>query len=99
MAIQNFSYTKVSELPLVNQISNDDVIIINHNGVTSKMTYSQFKELIQSSIDSEITALTTRVTTLENSTSSLATRVTESEGTINNIITAGFNLIGVDTNA
>lgn len=96
MASQNFQYTKVSELPLVTTISNDDVIIVNHSGVTSKMSYASFKELVQAEVETEITALTQRVTTLESAVSSLGTRLTDAEGTINNIITAGFNLIGVD---
>ena len=83
MSAQSLSFTKISQLPAANQISNSDVIIINHNGVTSKMLYLDFKNLIQSDIDAEVDALTARVSTLEE--------------TVNNIITASFNLIGIDT--
>lgn len=96
MSVQNFQFTKVSELPAVTQISDNDVIIINHNGITSKMTYQKFKELIQAEIDIEITELQGEVETLKTATSNLAGRVTDLEGTVQNIITAGFNLIGVD---
>jgi N-acetylglucosamine-6-phosphate deacetylase len=36
------------------------------------------------------------VTTLEGTTSTLASTVSDNSQTINNIIAAGFNLIGVD---
>jgi hypothetical protein len=96
MSAQSLSFTKVSQLPATTQISDSDVIIVNHNGVTSKMLYSDFKNLIQSDIDAEVDALTTRVSTLETTCSSLATRVSTLEATVNNIITASFNLIGID---
>jgi hypothetical protein len=96
MSAQSLSFTKVSQLPATTQISDSDVIIVNHNGVTSKMLYSDFKNLIQSDIDAEVDALTTRVSTLETTCSSLATRVATLEATVNNIITASFNLIGID---
>jgi hypothetical protein len=96
MSAQSLSFTKVSQLPAANQISESDVIIINHNGVTSKMLYLDFKNLIQSDIDAEVDALTARVSTLETTCSSLATRVSTLEETVNNIITASFNLIGID---
>lgn len=96
MSAQSLSFTKVSQLPAANQISNSDVIIINHNGVTSKMLYLDFKNLIQSDIDAEVDALADRVATLETTCSSLATRVSDLEATVNNIITASFNLIGID---
>jgi hypothetical protein len=99
MSAQSLSFTKVSQLPATTQISDSDVIIVNHNGVTSKMLYSDFKNLIQSDIDAEVDALTTRVSTLENTCSSLATRVATLEATVNNIITASFNLIGIDAPA
>lgn len=96
MSAQSLSFTKVSQLPAASQISNSDVIIINHNGVTSKMLYLDFKNLIQSDIDAEVDALTDRVHTLETTCSTLATRVSTLEATVNNIITASFNLIGID---
>ena len=97
MAAQILDYTKISELNEVNQVANDDVIVINHNGVTSKMKYSTLKNLLINEISVDITALTQRVATLESSVSAIGTTQAEHTQTINNIITAGFNLIGVDT--
>lgn len=54
--------------------------------------------------ESNITSLGGRVDTVEGSITSLGNRLTGAEtnitdltGTVNNIITAGFNLIGIDT--
>ena len=96
MAVQNFDYTKISELPLVSEVDDEDVLVINHNGHTSKIKYSVLKELISASITTDIDTLEQRVNTLTTTTSQLATTVADHSGTINNIITAGFNLIGVD---
>lgn len=68
MATQILDYKKISELPSVNEIADDDVLVLNHNGISS----------------------------VETATSTLATAVSEDNATINNIITAGFNLIGID---
>lgn len=76
MGVQNFKFTKVSELPAVTQISDNNVIIINHNGMTSKMSTLNFKKLIQAEIEIEITELQGEVNTLKTATSNLASRVT-----------------------
>lgn len=103
MAVQNLDYTKVSELPVASEVSDTDVLIINHNNVTSKIEFSVLMEIIDSKvthdlgeIQSELTELKNSVATLTNTVSTLATTVNEHTQTINNIITAGFNLIGVD---
>lgn len=104
MASQNFSYTKISELPSASELANADLFVVNHNGTTSKMTWQQLMGIIDANVTHDLSALTARVSALEtaesqlaNTVSDLASRVTDLEGTVNNIITAGFNLIGVDT--
>ena len=96
MAVQNFDYTKISELPLVSEVDDEDVLVINHTGRTSKIKYSALKDLISATITADVDALEQRVNTLTSTTSELATTVADHTGTINNIITAGFNLIGID---
>ena len=97
MSAQTFQYTKVSQLPAVTDLGNTDVFIVNRSGVTSKISLANLISIITQSITADITSLTTRVSTLETATSSMATTVNEQGQTIDNIITAGFNLIGVDT--
>lgn len=96
MAVQELSYTKISELIETNVINNDSVFVVNVNGVTKKIKYSTLFNAIKSAIDTDISALTNRVSTLESSVSSMASTVSDLSGTVNNIITAGFNLIGLD---
>ncbi len=97
MASQDLSYTKISQLIETNTINNDSVFIVNVNGVTYKIKYSTLRDAIDDTIQADVSALTTRVTTLEGTVSSLSSTVSDLAGTVNNIITAGFNLIGVDT--
>lgn len=132
MAAQSFQYTKISELPATNTITDDSVVVVNVGNATKKMTYANLKSAILADITATVSGLATRVGALETSVSSLGTRMTTAEGsistlqgkvstletdvgslktrmstaesnitdntgTINNIITAGFNLIGVDT--
>lgn len=96
MAVQDLSYTKISELIETNAINNDSVFVVNVNNVTYKIKYSTLFNAIASAISVDITALANRVTTLEGSVSSLGSTVSDLSGTVNNIITAGFNLIGLD---
>ena len=104
MASQTLQYTKISDLSASTTLTDDSVIVINVGNVTKKMTIAAFKANVLSAIASQITALTSRVGDLETAVSGLGTRmttaegdITDLEGTVNNIITAGFNLIGVDT--
>ena len=96
MSAQSFEYTKVSQLPAVTDLTNSDVFIVNASGRTSKISLTNLISIINASISQDITSLTTRVTTLEGTTSTLASTVSDNSQTISNIITAGFNLIGVD---
>lgn len=52
--------------------------------------------IINSKVTHDLSELTQRIESVENATSTLATTVSEDNATINNIITAGFNLIGID---
>lgn len=103
MASQTLQYTKISDLSASTTLTDDSVIVINVGNVTKKMTIASLKANILSAISAQITALTTRVGDLETAVTGLGTRmtaaegdITDLEGTVNNIITAGFNLIGVD---
>ena len=96
MAVQNFDYIKISELTAVTEVGDEDVLVINHSGKTSKIKYSVLKGLLQNDITADIEELTNRVNTLSTTMSELASTVSDNSGTINNIITAGFNLIGID---
>ena len=56
------------------------------------------------SVENSVTSVSGRVTTAESNITSLGNRLTTAEGNItdltgsvNNIVTAGFNLIGIDT--
>lgn len=96
MSAQTFEYTKVSQLPSVTELANSDVFIVNASGRTSKISLTNLISIINASISQDITSLSNRVNTLEGTTSTLAGTVSDNSQTINNIITAGFNLIGVD---
>lgn len=97
MAVQEFKYLKVSELPVVNTVSNEDVLVINHAGVTSKIKFSDLVGIINSQISSDIDNIESRLSIVESAVTTLGSTVSDNTGTINNIITAGFNLIGADT--
>ncbi len=96
MAVQNLDYTKVSELPVASAVNDTDVLIINHNNVTSKIEFSVLMAIIDSKVTHDLTAITEELNELKTTVTSLANTVNEQTQTINNIITAGFNLIGVD---
>lgn len=96
MAVQVLDFTKISELIETQTINNDSVFIVNVNNVTYKIKYSTLVSAIQSVISGDITALTNRVTALETASSNMASSISDLNGTVNNIITAGFNLIGID---
>lgn len=96
MASQDLSYTKISQLIETNTINDNSVFIVNVNNITYKIKFSTLRDAIDDTIESDITALTTRVATLESTVTTLATTVSDLAGTVNNIITAGFNLIGID---
>lgn len=97
MAAQTFTYKKVSELPSVSQLAESDVFIVNKSGETSKITLADLITIFNGAIETDIGDIKTRLGLLENTTSTLASNVSDNTTTINNIITAGFNLIGVDT--
>ena len=89
----DFTYNKVSALPAVTTLTGTDIFLVNASGKTSKITLTDLIKLVTSNID--LTALNTRVTTLETTTAGLSTTVTSQGTTISNIITAGFNVIGI----
>ncbi len=89
-----FEYKKISSLPPVTNLTDTDVFIVNANGVTSKIALSELARIIVSSLD--LTSLESRITDVETTTSTLTTTVNEQANTIENIITAGFNLIGIE---
>lgn len=97
MASQAFSYIKVSELTSTTTVDDNDVLIVNHNGKTSKITFKDLMSAINSKVVHDLSGIESRLTTVENATSELATTVSDNTGTINNIITAGFNLIGIES--
>lgn len=39
MATQILDYKKISELPSVQEVADDDVLVLNHNGITSKISF------------------------------------------------------------
>ena len=96
MAVQDFTYTKISQLTESSTINNDTVFPITIDNTTKKIKYSTLLNAISAAIGTDISALAQRVTTLEGSVSSLGSTVSDHTGTINNIVTAGFNLIGMD---
>lgn len=99
MAVQVLDFTKISELIETQTINNDSVFVVNVNNVTYKIKYSTLVSAIQSVISGDITALANRVTALETASSTMASSISDLNGTVNNIITAGFNLIGIDVPA
>ena len=97
MASQSFTYRKISELPSANTIGDSDILIVNRNGTTSKITFKDLMTAINSKVVHDLSGIETRLNTVENATSTLATTVSDNTETINNIITAGFNLIGIES--
>lgn len=95
MAGQDFTYKKISQLPNATNIAPTDVLI-NANGVTSKVTWSKLLQLINTDLTDELSALTDRITAVETNYTTLASATSDNSATISNIITAGFNLIGVE---
>jgi len=100
---QTLQYTKISDLSAISTLTDDSVIVINVGNITKKMTIAAFKSNILNAISQQISQLTSRVGNLETAVSGLGTRmdtaegdITDLEDTVNNIIAAGFNLIGVD---
>lgn len=96
MATKILDYKKISELPSVQEVADNDVLVLNHNGITSKISFADLMTIINSKVTHDLSELTQRIESVENTTSTLATTVSEDNATINNIITAGFNLIGID---
>ena len=90
MATQILDYKKISELPSVQEVADNDVLVLNHNGITSKISFADLMNIINSKVTHDLSELT------QNATRTLATTVSENSATINNIITAGFSLIGID---
>ena len=52
---------------------------------------------INTKVVHDLSGIEARLNTVENATSALATTVSDNTETINNIITAGFNLIGIES--
>lgn len=96
MAVQSFEYKKISALPATTQLGDNDVFIVNHNAVTSKITFKDMMTIINTKVTHDLTTILQRLTAVESAVSGLGTRVTDAEGTIDNIIAAGFNLIGIE---
>lgn len=96
MASKPFTYKKISELPSANTINDSDVIIVNHIGKTSKITFEDLMKVINAKVVHDLSGLESRLTNVENATSTLAATVSDNTGTIDNIIAAGFNLIGTE---
>jgi len=96
MAGQDFTYKKISQLPSATAIAPTDVLVINANGITSKVAWSKLLSLITVDLTDELNALSTRIATLETNYATLTTATSNNSATISNIITAGFNLIGVE---
>ena len=96
MAVQNIESTKVSELPSQTDVADTDVLIYNHNGITSKIKFSDLMTVINSKVKHDTTAINNRLSTLESNYSALSSAVSDNTGTINNIVTAAFNLIEID---
>lgn len=96
MATQILDYKKISELPSVNVVADNDVLVLNHNGITSKISFNDLMTVIDGKVTHDLSELVRRIESVETATSTLATTVSEDNETINNIITAGFNLIGID---
>ena len=89
-----FEYKKVSQLPTASSVSATDVIVMNINGKTSKVAVSALVDFVKTQVSTS--ALEGKVTELTNNVATLSSSVTANTETINNIITAGFNIIGVD---
>ena len=96
MAGQDFTYKKISQLPSATTIAPTDVLIINANGVTSKVTWSKLLQLINTDLTDELSALSDRITSVETNYTTLTSATADNSATISNIITAGFNLIGIE---
>lgn len=97
MSSQPFTYKKISELPSANTVNDSDVLIVNHNNKTSKITFVDLMKVINAKVVHDLSGIETRLTNVENATSTLATTVSDNTETIDNIITAGFNLIGIES--
>lgn len=54
-------------------------------------------KVINAKVVHDLSGIETRLTNVENATSTLATTVSDNTETIDNIITAGFNLIGIES--
>ncbi len=96
MAVQEFKYVKVSELPLATTIGDEDVVVINHAGKTSKIKFSDLLTVITQAITTETSQIKKDIDELNTKYGTLSSAVSDNTGTITNIITAGFNLIGID---
>lgn len=90
MSDRNFEYTKISQLPMVDTLSEDaSVFIVNAHGVTSTISLTNLITAITSGVVEQLNGLSGRVSDNENSIDSL-------DYTVKNIITAGFNLVGYE---
>lgn len=99
MASQNLQFTKISELPPTNTISDTDILVINVSGVTKSITFENLKTFILGNISEQISGLVGNMTTLQSqmnalgvlvgdlntSVTSLGNRVTVNEGNISTL--------------
>lgn len=97
MATQVLDFTKVSELIETQVINDNSVFIVNVNNVTYKIKYITLLNAISAVVSGDVTQLAQRVTALETASTAMASDISDLNGTVSNIITAGFNLIGIDT--
>ena len=98
MADQVFTYKKISTLPQVTTLATTDVFIVNSkNGTvttTSKISFDDLVKLVLARVD--LSGVNTQIATLNQTVSTLSTAVNKNTTDISNIITAGFNLIGIE---
>lgn len=89
-------YTKISELPITTTLDDDDIFVLNHLKKTSTIKFITLMAIINSKVEHDLTDIINSINELKQNYSTLSTTVANNTETINNIITAGFNLIGLD---
>lgn len=91
---EQFEYRKISQLPEVNNIAATDVFVMNANGKTSKVTLATLIAYIKTAVD--VTAIAEQIETMNTNITKLGEDIATNSATIDNIIAAGFNIIGID---
>lgn len=87
-------YKKISQLPAATAVGDNDIFVMNANGKTCKVSLSTIVSYVVSQIN--LNAVEQRLKGVEDSVTNLSNTVAENSGSIDNIIAAGFNLIGID---